>query len=197
MKKLLFLLISFIPTVTFAQVVTVVETEHFTVGYSEELEQPLWAEYTVLCPNGTASRSGMDFYEHEEIHTSDDEDYVNNVWDKGHLAPAAAFSCDKEMLRSTFTYLNSALQHQSLNRGTWNRLEGFERDLANFFMVNVRIDVIFDENSQVLETGATVPSAFRKIIKFDGKTAVFEFPNEEIKGKPWIDFILPYDHFDH
>ena len=70
------------------------------------------------------------------------------------------------MLRSTFTYLNSALQHQSLNRGVWNRLEGFERDLANFFMVNVRIDVIFDENSQVLETGATVPSAFRKIIKF-------------------------------
>ena len=197
MKKLLFLLISFIPTVTFAQVVTVVETEHFTVGYSEELEQPLWAEYIVLCPNGTASRSGMDFYEHDEIHTSDDEDYVNNVWDKGHLAPAAAFSCDKEMLRSTFTYLNSALQHQSLNRGVWNRLEGFERDLANFFMVNVRIDVIFDENSQVLETGATVPSAFRKIIKFDGKTAVFEFPNEEIKGKPWIDFILPYDHFDH
>ena len=47
-----------------------------------------------------------------------------------HLAPASAFSCDKETLRSTFTYLNSALQHQSLNRGVWNRLEAFERAIA-------------------------------------------------------------------
>jgi len=194
MKKLLFFLISFIPTVAFAQVVTVVETEYFTIGYSEELEQPLWAEYTVACPNGTASRSGMDFYEHDEIHTSDDEDYVNNVWDKGHLAPASAFSCDKETLRSTFTFLNSALQHQSLNRGVWNRLEAFERDLANFFIVDVRIDVIFDEDSQVLETGATVPSAFSKIIKFDGRVITFEFPNEGIKGKRWIDFIQSYEY---
>lgn len=194
MKKLLLILISLIPTVTFAQVVTVVETEYFTIGYSEELEQPLWAEYSVACPNGTASRSGMDFFEDNEIHTSDDEDYVNNVWDKGHLAPASAFSCDKEMLRSTFTYLNSALQHQSLNRGVWNRLEGFEKDLANFFTVEVRIDVIFDENSQVLESGATVPSAFSKIIMFDGKTTTFEFPNEEIKGKRWIDFIQSYEY---
>ena len=194
MKKLLLILISLIPTVTFAQVVTVVETEYFTIGYSEELEQPLWAEYSVACPNGTASRSGMDFFKDNEIHTSDDEDYVNNVWDKGHLAPASAFSCDKEMLRSTFTFLNSALQHQSLNRGVWNRLEGFEKDLANFFTVEVRIDVIFDENSQVLESGATVPSAFSKIIMFDGKTTTFEFPNEEIKGKRWIDFIQSYEY---
>ena len=188
MKKLLLILISLIPTVAFAQVVTVVETEYFTIGYSEELEQPLWAEYTVACPNGTASRSGMDFFEHDEIHTSDDEDYVNNVWDKGHLAPASAFSCDKETLRSTFTYLNSALQHQSLNRGVWNRLEAFERDLANFYEVNVYIAVLFDENSEVLPTGATVPSGFRKTIYFDDNTVVFEFPNEEISGKRWIDF---------
>src|SRR5210317_1385564 len=79
--------------------------------YSEVYEQPLEVTYTVPCPNGQASRTGMDFYTDDSIHTSDDDDYYANVWDKGHLAPAAAFSCDKETLRKTFTYLNSALQH--------------------------------------------------------------------------------------
>lgn len=190
MKKLLTLFLIALPVIGFAQEAKVIETDIFTVGYSEELEQPLWVEYKVLCPNGQAERTGLDFYEDDNIHTSDDEDYAKNEWDKGHMAPASAFSCDREMLKKTFTYLNSALQHEGLNRGVWNRLEAFERDLGNFFDVEVRIDVIFDENSQVLPTGATIPSAFRKEITFDGKTAVFEFPNEKISGKRWIDFIV-------
>ena len=55
--------------------------------YSEVLEQPLEVEYTVKCPNGQASRKGMDFYTDDKIHTSDNDDYSNNIWDKGHLAP--------------------------------------------------------------------------------------------------------------
>jgi DNA/RNA endonuclease G (NUC1) len=156
--------------------------------YSESLEQPLEVTYTVKCPNGKASRNGMDFYTDDNIHTSDDDDYSNNVWDKGHLAPAAAFSCDKETLRKTFTYLNSALQHQGLNRGQWNQLESFERDLANFFTVEVKIEVLFEGNLTVLSSGATVPSGFKKTIKFSDKTVVFEFPNTDTKGTNWIDY---------
>ena len=167
----------------------IVQTDIFRVSYSVEKEQPLWVEYTVLCPNGDASRSGMDFWKPDGIHTSDDEDYENNVWDKGHLAPAAAFNCNKEMLRKTFNYLNSALQHQSLNRGIWNRLEAFERDLANFYTVEVRVDVIFDENSQRLTTGAVVPSFFKKTMKWDDKTAEFLFPNIDTSGTDWIDYL--------
>ena len=190
MKKLFTLLLLLLPLSTFGQELEVIETDIFTVGYSEALEQPVWVEYKVLCPNGQAERSGMDFYEDDNIHTSDDDDYYDNEWDKGHMAPASAFSCDKDMLKKTFTYLNSALQHEGLNRGIWNRLEAFERDLGNFFDVNVRIDVIFKEDAQVLPSGATVPSGFIKTIQFDGKTAVFEFPNEKISGKRWIDFIV-------
>ena len=188
MKKLLILIGLILPLTLFGQDVKVVQTDLFVIGYSEQFEQPVFVEYTVKCPNGTASRSGMDFYEDPEIFTSDDDDYSNNVWDKGHMAPAAAFSCDREMLRETFTYLNSALQHQSLNRGVWNKLEAFERDLANFYEVFVHIGVIFEQDAEVLPTGATVPSAFRKTIHFDNKTIIFEFPNEKISGKRWIDF---------
>jgi DNA/RNA endonuclease G (NUC1) len=158
--------------------------------YSEVLEQPLEVSYTVPCPDGDASRSGLDFYTHPTIHTSDDDDYSNNVWDKGHLAPAAAFSCDRETIKKTFTYLNSALQHQSLNRGIWNRLETFERDLANFFEVSVKIEVLFEGNPQILSTGATVPTGFRKTIEFADKKVTFEFPNGDTSGTDWIDYLI-------
>jgi len=156
--------------------------------YSEVYEQPLEVTYTVKCPNGQASRSGMDFYTDDKIHTSDDDDYSKNIWDKGHLAPAAAFSCSKETLKKTFSYLNSALQHQGLNRGQWNQLESFERDLANFYEVKVKIVVLFEGNLTVLPSGATVPSGFVKIIEFNGQKHTFNFPNIDTKGTDWIDY---------
>lgn len=165
-----------------AQESMIIETDIFTVEYSETLEQPLWVEYTVLCPNGNADRGGMDFYEVEGIRTSDDEDYAKNVWDKGHLAPAAAFNCDKETLKKTFSYLNSALQHESLNRGVWNRLESFERNLALFYEVDVRIEVLFEGEPEVLPSGATIPSGFRKILRWGDREEEFLFPNSNTKG---------------
>jgi len=166
----------------------IVQTEIFKVEYNEVLEQPMWVEYTVQCPNGDASRKGLDFWEPKGVHTSDDDDYSNNIWDKGHLAPAAAFNCSKEMLKKTFSYLNSALQHESLNRGIWNRLEGFERNLANFYEVEVRIDVLFEGHCEVLPSGATIPSGFRKTIMWDGRKEVFLFPNSNTKGTDWKDY---------
>ena len=185
MKKLIIFLL---PVLSFSQVI---QTDIFTVEYDQQKEQPLWVEYTVECPNGQASRQGMDFWVPEGINTSDDEDYKNNVWDKGHLAPAAAFSCDEETLLKTFSYLNSALQHEGLNRGQWSRLESFERAAANFFgkEVKVRVDVLFEGKLEVLLTGATIPSGFRKTITIGDVTRVFEFPNRDTKGTNWIDYI--------
>lgn len=166
----------------------------FTVGdlykgiYSEVYEQPLQVEYIVKCPNGRASRTGMDFKTDSLIHTSDDKDYESNVYDKGHLAPAASFSCDKETLQKTFSYLNSALQHKGLNRGQWNQLEAFERDLANFYEVKVKVVVLFEGKLNKLPTGATVPSGFIKTIEYDGKKVTFNFPNKDTKGTNWIEY---------
>lgn len=187
MKKLIFIFV-LISTSVNAQLV---DTGIFVVQYSQELQQPLWVEYTVKCPDGQASRQGMDFWVPEGIITSDDDDYRNNIWDKGHLAPAAAFSCDKETLYKTFSYLNSALQHEGLNRGQWSRLEAFERDAANFFgkEVKVRVDVLFEGEPTLLPTGATVPSGFRKTITIGDVVRVFEFPNADTKGTSWINYL--------
>ena len=168
----------------------IVETEIFKLEYNEVLEQPIWVEYTVQCPLPGADRGSMDFWEPDGVYTSDDDDYYANEWDKGHMAPAAAFNCTKDMLKLTFNFANSALQHESLNRGVWNHLEGFERNLANFYQVDVRIEIIFDENPQKVSGGASIPKSFRKILKFDDREVVFEFPNEDTSGTYWTDYLV-------
>ena len=168
----------------------IVETEIFKLEYNEILQQPIWIEYTVQCPLPGVDRGSMDFWEPDGVYTSDDDDYYANEWDKGHMAPAAAFNCTKEMLKLTFNFANSALQHESLNRGVWNHLEGFERNLANFYQVDVRIEIIFDENPQTVSGGASIPKSFRKILKFDDREIVFEFPNENTSGTHWTDYLV-------
>ncbi len=156
----------------------------FSGIYSEVYQQPLTISYDVVCPYGKASRSGMDFYNNDTIKTSDNEDYKNNVWDKGHIAPAADFNCDLETLYKTFTYLNCPLQHQNLNRGLWRSLENHERELAKDNCVSIVVDIVFSPNSTKLITGALVPDGFiKKIYINDIIKESYYFPNSPtIKG---------------
>jgi endonuclease G len=171
------------------------KNELFTGVYSEVYEQPLSITYKVLCPSGTASREGMDFYVNDSIKTSDDLDYANNEYDKGHLAPAADFNCDKKMLFKTFSYLNCALQQENLNRGVWRFLELHERELAKSgAVVVVSIDLAFSANSKKLSTGATVPDGFTKTITVNGKVIEkYYFPNvAPVKGKKYLDYMIKF-----
>lgn len=191
MKSFLFLLL-LLPTLVFAQLrdSVYVKSPIFEVVYSEILEQPKWIKYTVLCPEGSASRAGMDFYTVDSIKTSDANDYVKNVYDKGHLAPAADFNCTREMLKQTFSYLNCALQNQYLNRGVWRILEEYERELAKKEKVSVTIYLVFDKNSTKLPSGATVPSGFYKYIYLETskKTIKYYFPNESPTKPKYVDY---------
>jgi endonuclease G len=184
MKKILiFILFSIIPLSLFSQKLREkvhIKSDIFEVIYSEVLEQPLYVKYRVLCPNGSASRSGMDFYTNDSVHTSDGADYFNNIYDKGHMAPAADFNCTKEMLYKTFSYLNCSLQNQYLNRTTWRLLEVRERLLANEHKnVTVEIICVFSKTSIKLSTGATVPDGYYKIIKYGNKVEKYYFKNDK------------------
>lgn len=183
MKKLLLIFFIFLPTLVLSQLreSITIKTSIYEVVYNEVKESPMIVKYTVQCPTGTASRTGMDFYTNDTIHTSDNLDYVDNVYDKGHMAPAADFNCTKEMLKQTFSYVNCALQNQYLNRGVWRMLEVQEREWAKTDIVNVTIDVKFDKTSEKLKTGATVPSGFYKTITLQKSKKIYRyyFPNQK------------------
>lgn len=166
-----------------------VKTPIFTVMYSETKEQPLWVKYTARPIKKVADRKGLDFYTEEKYHTSDSKDYYKNVWDKGHMAPAAHFTDSKENLKQTFTYLNSALQHEKLNRGEWRLLEAQERVWADSEVLEVHIKVVFSSKSEKLPTGGVVPDGFYKTIYFtkSGKVMCFYFPNQA-PTKKWTEY---------
>ncbi|MGC6402143.1 MAG: DNA/RNA non-specific endonuclease [Flavobacteriaceae bacterium] len=176
----------------------VTQTSIFTVSYNEVYEQPNWLEYTVRNVTANVTRSG-DFYGVSGIYTSHEDDYHDNVWDKGHLAPAASYLDSQENLEATFSYLNCALMKDNLNRFEWAQLEDQVRSWASDLGVDidVRVDVFFDDGHEVLETGAHVPSRFLKTITlpagytFPNDTIskkCFEFPNANTNGANWTDF---------
>jgi len=177
MKKLILLFL--FPISLFGQLRDSVyfNNNNFTVNYSETLEGPRSIRYTVLCPTGTASRSGMEFYKEKKIHTSDHKDYEANEWDKGHMAPAASFNCNRDMLYGTFTYVNSSLQQQSLNRGVWKKLEVRERELATSGPVRVFIRVEYPTTPVRVTTGAAIPLGYYKEIKVGNKRECYYFKN--------------------
>lgn len=181
MKNLFLVILVCLSTVVFGQTKlrdsVNYQTPNFRIVYSEILEQPKWVIYTVKCPTGTASRAGMEFYTDKNIKTSDNEDYVNNEWDKGHIAPAASFNCDKEMLYSTFTYINSAMQQQSLNRGPWKTLEIWEREQAKNTTVLVYVRLDYDKVPKRVPTNAAIPKGFYKELKVGNTKYCYYFPN--------------------
>jgi DNA/RNA endonuclease G (NUC1) len=191
MKKYILLIFSLVSLNIQAQRDSVlVNAGIFKTMYSEVKQQPLWSEYTVLCVDGKASRVGMDFYTVPGYITSDNNDYVNNVYDKGHMAPAASFNCNKEVLLKTFSYLNCCLQNEKLNRGVWRILELHERDLAIVGNVKVKIVCTFTQQN-ILPTGAWVPTGFYKFIYFNGELMEkYYFPNQSPTKKTYSEYIF-------
>ncbi len=172
-----------------------VKNQVFEVNYSQTLEQPLELVYRSTNRPTNVNRGSMDFWVGPNIKTSDSKDYEKNVYDKGHLAPAATFSDNMENLKTTFSYLNCALQNQYLNRGEWRLLEEQERKWDDKENLTVKVTLDFNKSSIVLPTGATVPNGFTKHIYFETskKWECYYFPNEK-PTKPWEEHKIKCTH---
>lgn len=158
----------------------VVLAKEFKITYAQNLEQPIRVEYDVRCPQPGVSRSGLVFYTHSSVHTSDGDDYYKNVYDKGHMIPAASFDCTDILIKKTFSYLNCALQNEDLNRRSWKYLENHERDVAELYG-QAHIIIIVDFNgSKRLGTGAMVPSGFYKEIRTNKIRECYYFLNKSL-----------------
>lgn len=172
-----------------------IKTPIFEVLYSEVLEQPLWLIYESTNRPTNVNRGSMDFYTEKDVHTSDKHDYYRNVWDKGHLAPAATFSDNMENLKQTFSYLNCALQDQYMNRGEWRFLEEQERKWDDSENLKVKVELVFEKDHIVLPTGGHVPTAMIKHIYFtkQNKWRCFDFPNVK-PTKGWEEHEVNHKH---
>jgi DNA/RNA endonuclease G (NUC1) len=157
----------------------VVKNQVFQVSYNEVLEGPNWLVYHATNRPTNVNRGSMDFYTEKGIKTSDGDDYKANIYDKGHMAPAAHFSDNMENLKQTFSYLNCSLQDQYLNRGEWRLLEEQERKWDDVENLTIKIIPVYEKGHLVLPTGGHVPTAYHKHIRWtrSGKKVCYYFPN--------------------
>jgi DNA/RNA endonuclease G (NUC1) len=195
MKKLYILLLITLFSITTKGQNIQIKTSIFEVLYSQTLEQPMWLIYKSNNRPTNVNRGSMDFYTEKGIKTSDAADYKSNVYDKGHLAPAATFSDNMENLKQTFSYLNCALQDQYMNRGEWRLLEEQERKWDDIEDLTIKIELLFDSNSKKLPTNATVASAMIKHIYFEKQKRwrCFDFPNIK-PTKNWQEHEVTHKH---
>ena len=172
-----------------------VKNQVFEVSYNEVLEGPNWVVYHATNRPTNVNRGSMDFYKEKDIHTSDAEDYKKNIWDKGHMAPAAHFSDDMVNLKQTFSYLNCSLQDQYLNRVEWRLLEEQERDWDDDSNLIVTVELVWDEGHIILPTGGHVPTDMIKHIYFEktGSYRCFEFENVKPE-KGWEEHEVTHQH---
>jgi endonuclease G len=197
-KVLLFVGIFLVSFTSFSQDTIRVKNQVFEVLYSQKLEQPLWLKYRSTNRPTNVNRGTMDFYTEKNIKTSDGEDYKANIYDKGHLAPAASFSDNMENLKQTFSYLNCMMQDQYQNRGEWRLLEEQERKWDDLEPLTVIIKVFFDKVPKRVPTNAAIPSHMQKHIYFEKskKWKCFVLLNEKPKFK-WSELEMicpPSDH---
>jgi len=57
-------------------------------------------------------------------------DYTNSGYDRGHLAPDAAFDWSQESLDSVYSLANIIPQAPQVNRNMWSQVEKYARDKA-------------------------------------------------------------------
>lgn len=197
-KALLFLGLILIGFTSFAQDTVRVKNNVFEVLYSQKLEQPLWLKYRSTNRPTNVNRGTMDFYVEKNIKTSDGEDYKANIYDKGHLAPAASFSDNMENLKQTFSYLNCMMQDQYQNRGEWRLLEEQERKWDDVEPLTIIIKVFFDKVPKRVPTNAAIPSHMQKHIYFEksNKWKCYVFLNQKPKFH-WEELEMVCDPSDH
>jgi DNA/RNA endonuclease G (NUC1) len=195
-KKLLIILLCLICFKINAQ--KIIKTSLYEVVYSEELQQPLYFNYTIRPCNSETKNfdNRKNWQQVDTINTSNDDDYKGTFYHRSHLASIRAFKCVEDSLLSLSSFLNCCLMHETLNVGVWNTLEEDECNLANNnpkCEVKVSITLIFNDINNKVDGGATIPSYFMKVInvvnQLETDRYVYIFPNDKsVKGKKITDF---------
>ena len=97
------------------------------------------------------------------------KDYTNSGYDRGHLAPDAAFDWSEESLNETYSLANIIPQARKVNRYTWTKAERYARFVAvQRDIVNVVNVVKYDSSPQRIGShGIAVPSGYYKVLYSD------------------------------
>jgi endonuclease G, mitochondrial len=114
----------------------IIDRRYYSVGYDPSRRAPSWTAFTVGREgSGSAARDqSARFVPDPDLPSelqSQDSDYRDNPYDRGHLvSPADARAMGGDAEREVYYYTAVVPQAEATNRGIWNGLEQYTRELA-------------------------------------------------------------------
>ena len=150
---------------------TIIDKVFLNICYSYDLKVAKSVAYTldgdlVNDPNIQARPS---FYEEPSLDNdqrASTSDYTNSGYDRGHLAPDAAFDWSQESLDATYSLANIIPQVPEVNRDMWVDVELYARDKAvELGSVNILNIVKYNTTPNRIGTGGIAVSiGFYKVL---------------------------------
>lgn len=196
----------FMPTSSCGEVI---DYNNFSVSFCEEYRLSEWSIYYRNIKyddyyEAQHSRYGLRFKRDPMLNGRDVDgnQYKYNVWDKGHLVPAADMNFSYESLEETFFFVNCTPMHESFNRGGMYQLEKKIRDWTQEFGIVAIITgwVVEDNKDNYLwigEPSIPVPNYYYKVfvdIK-NYRSIAFLIPNKKITEE-LLEYVVSIDYLE-
>lgn len=143
----------------------------YVASYNTTTLIPDWVAYELLPEEleGDAERSSHMFSmdTSRKMRQAKREDYRDSGWSKGHMAPAADFRWDDDVMGESFYFMNCCPQNEELNAGDWEFLErkvrSWAREYGKVWVVTGPI-VGTGKYGAIGERNVVVPDAFFKAV---------------------------------
>lgn len=177
----------------------------YTLRYQEAYEQSDWVAYPLTDKMVAGNQKRENVFMPDPVvktGTAVTSDYTRSGYDRGHMAPAADFRGNYQLMKETFYMSNISPQNREFNAGRWSDLEKMVRAWAT------RYKKIYVVTGPVLEPGlpqigrinkVAVPRYFYKVILYAKppyvKGIAFLMPNENTT-RPLSDFVVPIDQIE-
>jgi len=193
----------FMPTSTCGEII---KYNNYSVSFCEEYRLSEWAIYykDIYSYTGQFSRRGLNFIKDPMLNGRDGGNvwYYKNIYDKGHLVPAADMSNDYQSLKETFLFTNCTPQHESFNRGGMKQLESKIREWTERFgTVAIITGWVIEDDLDYIYTGPPplmpIPKYYYKVFVdiSNNRSIAFLIPNEKIT-KTLMEYVVSIDYLE-
>ncbi len=171
------------------QLNNVVDYKGFLVGFNPQMHVPNWVswELTAEETKGATPRYNKFSSDPNVEGSAERWDYNYSGYDRGHMAPAGDMKWSEEVMKNTFYMTNICPQANSLNTGTWKRLEEKCRQWAqaDSSIIIVCGPVLTDKITEFIgDSRVAVPERFFKVIYAprSNRGIGFVMPNGSVTG---------------
>ena len=147
----------------------IIRHKGYVVSYNEQWRLPNWVGYELTIGETQGDVERTDRFETDPYVKgvcSHHSDYTHSGYDRGHMAPAADMTWDKQAMTESFYMSNICPQVHGLNAGAWKQLENRVRLWAqeDSAIIVVCGPIVGESTVRIGRNGVIVPEKFYKIV---------------------------------